>query len=644
MKLRQKLLLAVLPAMLAGTMLLGGLTYIRSHDLILGYEQEQLRLNVDYIVSHVLANRQGILERTKTESVPSFVERYQDEALGEIDELAGEIDRRITVFDQESGLAVHRADPKASATAVPQEAPPWVPATQDGASDELSQVGRSDDGKMLYAVAGFTPWNWIIVLSVEESEILEPLSGIRSATILVALISTAIAALVFNMISKRAIIRPIQELQRATGLIARHEKVDHLRIDSRDEIGELAGDLKRMSEEIVLYVDKANAAAKAKSDFLATMSHEIRTPMNGVMGMAQLLSLTEQDQTQRRYTNVILESGQQLKRIIDDILDISKLDAGQVSLEELPVDLSGIVRKTAALFSAAAESRSNALLVELEPEREVWVKADATRLQQCLDNLVSNAIKFTENGQVTVAMAVRDGADGRVAVELSVTDSGIGIPEAARASLFDRFTQSDSSTTRRFGGTGLGLAIVQQLVSLMGGEIRLESEVGKGTSLRLLLAFEPAAAGERPDSQPSKKRAPDLRGRRILVAEDNAINQLLVRSLLDNTAVETTLVENGIQAFEAARDQSFDLILMDIQMPELDGIGATRRIRALPGLNGQVPIIALTANVMPGDRELYLSEQMDAHIAKPLDVETLYRTLERFLCPEPSCAPLKIPA
>jgi PAS domain S-box-containing protein len=367
----------------------------------------------------------------------------------------------------------------------------------------------------------------------------------------------------------------------------------------------------------------AEQANRAKSRFLATMSHEIRTPMNGVLGTIELLAGTPLDGRQRAYVETVERSASALLSILDDILDYSKLEAGDLKLEDIAFDPASVMRQTAALMAPAAEKKGLALDCRVDADAPESVAGDPTRVRQVLFNLIGNAIKFTERGRVEVALARREDA-----LVYAVTDTGIGIDPAALPRLFDRFSQADETIARRFGGTGLGLAIARDLARAMGGDIDVSSELGKGSTFALRLPIRTAAVARAPSAAPATKLRP-ARPLDLLVAEDNEINRMVVRDLLERLGHKVAFAVDGREAIAQARTKRYDAILMDAQMPEIDGVEATRWIRILPEPFGSVPIVALTANAMRGDREAYLAVGMNDYIAKPVAGAELARALER---------------
>jgi hypothetical protein len=395
------------------------------------------------------------------------------------------------------------------------------------------------------------------------------------------------------------------------------------------DIGERLAALDRLAAQM----SEAVKANQAKSDFLANVSHEIRTPMNGVLGMVDLLLNTDLGDRQRDCAMTIRDSGTALLNIINDILDLSKMEAGKLELECDPFDPYGLIDGVAQLLAPRAREKNLEMPTSIRRANQSMVKGDAGRLRQILMNLVGNAVKFTNDGSVRISAEFDDIGDGRIAMTFEVCDSGIGISEDAQRRLFDRFNQADAKTSRLFGGTGLGLSISKQLCDLMGAEIGVRSAEGKGSTFWVKAEFEAAPdaastrdpAGAAPDE--SAARAP--RGLKILLAEDNRINQKVALAMLTSGGHSVDIAENGVEAVEAVKKGGYDVVLMDIHMPEMDGVAATKAIRALEDAElASIPIVALTANAMAGSRDTYLAAGMNEYISKPIDARLLTQVLD----------------
>jgi signal transduction histidine kinase/CheY-like chemotaxis protein len=381
--------------------------------------------------------------------------------------------------------------------------------------------------------------------------------------------------------------------------------------------------------------EEARQAGRAKSNFLATMSHEIRTPMNGVLGMAQLLKRDETDPTQRERLAVLLDSGGDLLSILNDILDVSKIDAGRLDIMPAPEDLRLFLDRLVGFWGAAADEKGVALILNVADGVPAFALIDALRLRQVLFNLVGNALKFTEAGSVEVIAEAMPNGEGAALLHLAVRDTGIGIPPEHLPNLFTRFSQGDESEVRRFGGTGLGLAIAKQLIELMGGRIWAESQPGKGSIFRIKLPLALADGVRSPEAAKATATAEPLTGLRILTVDDNAVNLLVLDQLLSSFGHEIAKAASGAEALDALAVTPFDLVLLDIQMPVMTGMEVLQHLRAGDGPNRDAPVVALTADVTSGGRKRYLELGFTEHSSKPIQIQDLMASIERAMAADP---------
>ncbi len=383
---------------------------------------------------------------------------------------------------------------------------------------------------------------------------------------------------------------------------------------------------RRLQVETQDLAGAAQAANRAKSEFLATISHEIRTPLNGVLGMAQAMDRDKLPAAQRERLTVVLASARTLIGVVNDVLDISKIEAGKMDLAPAPFEVGRFAETTRRLYEGLAGEKGVAFRFLVDPSAEGWRHGDEVRLRQVVGNLVSNAVKFTDVGSIEVRVT----GDAQ-SLAFSVRDTGAGIATQQRAQIFEKFVQGDATTTRRAGGTGLGLAICRELVTLMGGEIGFESELGEGACFAFRVAMPTAAAVETAASAPPAQiPCGDLR---VLVVDDNATNRTVLQTLLSHLGVDSETAQDGRQAVAAWAAGSWDAILMDVHMPEMDGLAACRAIRAQEAATGQprTPIIAVTASVLAHETERYVAAGMDNLLAKPIEVRRLMEVLEASL-------------
>jgi CheY-like chemotaxis protein/nitrogen-specific signal transduction histidine kinase len=387
---------------------------------------------------------------------------------------------------------------------------------------------------------------------------------------------------------------------------------------------------KRVEGELQQAKAAAESASRTKSDFLASMSHEIRTPMNAIIGIADLLAKTHLTPEQDKFVQIFRRAGANLLLLINDILDLSKVEAAQLELEHTGFRLPELLANLAEMVAVRVQEKGLTLSCDIAPDVPDGLVGDPTRVTQVLLNLVGNAIKFTESGHVALRVTLAPGAAAGTALRFTVIDTGIGIPDQKLAKMFERFTQADSSTTRRFGGSGLGLNICKRLVELMGGEISVESKIGVGSAFSFTVPFDVWMAGSIQAAVPmdpvSQVELPRLH---ILLAEDSPDNRTITLAYLEDTPYRVDIAENGAVAYDMVRHGHYDLLLMDRQMPVMDGLTATRAIRAweLENHRKPTPIVALTASALKGDREMCLAAGCTAYLTKPIKQQALLKAI-----------------
>jgi signal transduction histidine kinase/CheY-like chemotaxis protein len=507
--------------------------------------------------------------------------------------------------------------------------------------DGESGVTLSPDGRQIVAYGRLSGPNWYLLLSYPKAEVARSAARSASWVLILGALASALQVMLVVALAKQTMVRPLRRLAASCEPEAFGETVrpDVSQIElRRDEIGVLAKALRteRDNAEAVLcsledrvrertaQLERANTE---KSRFLANMSHELRTPLNGVIAVAETLHRQQRSAKGRELTELIVSSGRLLERVLTDILDFSKIEAGQITLSRDEFAMGGLIRRIAELHRAAAEAKGLTLAWTIAPEADHRFAGDTVRLTQVLSNLLSNAVKFTESGEVTLAVDVD--AAGRL--RFAVRDSGIGFDEEVRQRLFRRFEQADDTIRRRFGGTGLGLAISRSLVELMGGALEAQSTPGQGSTFTATVALPRLEDRDGEPAEAAPAEAVDLSGCRVLLAEDHPTNQKVVQLVLGAVGVELTIVENGVEALAVFEAERFDVVLMDMQMPEMDGLTATGRLRALEHDRGgpRTAVIMLTANALDDHIRASYEAGCDLHLPKPIRAELLIDSIAR---------------
>ena len=495
-----------------------------------------------------------------------------------------------------------------------------------------------DEGKDRFVAFYRLPDTPLYAIAVADSDrMLAPSRTIVHIGLIAVALSVALLCLViFSTVSP--VVRDIRRLAFLAEKVGEGRLEEDVSLARNDELGALAGALSRMIGALKSMIFKAEEATMAKSRFLANMSHEIRTPMNAILGMSHIALKTDDVAKQRSALGKIRVAAESLLDIINDILDLSKIEAGRMTLESAPFGLRGLLGAISDMVSFAANEKKLLFRIDVDDDVPDVLIGDAVRFRQVCVNLCNNAVKFTPDGSVTAAVKVREREENHIMLHVTVADTGIGMSADDLRVVFEAFAQADGSTTRKYGGTGLGLSISRKFVELMGGTIWAESEPGRGSVFHFTARFEVGSEADLAvaPGQGGEEDCRRLEGKRVLLAEDNIINQEVASEMLRSMGIDPVIAGNGREAVELWEERDFDVILMDIQMPVMDGLAAAGAIRASqkPG-SASIPIIAMTANALSGDRQRSLEAGMNGHITKPVDIEEIRRQLLQWTAPCP---------
>ena len=517
----------------------------------------------------------------------------------------------------------------------------YLIANDGGYFDEEDElvIGRLSSSPTYVVIAPVEATDWSIITFYDSSALFS-ISELYPLLIFVILLFV-VYTIGINAFEKRLLLTPFSQLTDSVENIDETSDGEIYGLSREDEFGLLARTIQSMKSRLDIYnaelieaKNQAERGSRAKTEFLANMSHEMRTPMNTVIGMSQLAKGTNETERIHYCLDKIETASVHLLNVINDILDMSKIESGKFEVSVSAFKFRDLIHKTVSVLSYRMEEKEQSFTVQIDEAIPEYIASDDQRLMQVITNLLSNAVKFTsQGGSISLAAKLAAQDEGRCVIEISVSDTGIGISEEEQKKLFRSFEQADNGISRRFGGAGLGLAISKSIVEMLGGEIGVVSELGKGSSFLFSLLASPAAPTELPEEGAVADEMPFFKGLRVLLVEDVEINREILMALLEDSGVTFTCAENGRQAVEvfSAAPDSFDLILMDIQMPELDGYGATREIRAMDSPYAKtIPIIAMTANVFREDVERCLASGMNAHVGKPLEIAEVIRAIKRF--------------
>lgn len=628
MRIKSKLLIIYIPILLIGMALTGYWAYLTAYDSVREREYQLLTQTLSLNVLEIIDERRDLLIESGLENVPVFRDAYQKEVFEELKSLHQTTDRHFAITDKSTETVIFSTMTRPLVLDVEN-------ANKATIANRSVAFGESNvnDADVLFACAEFAPWNWKVTILQPADSLQSSLSTIASLTSLVTLFAVVIVSLLMGKVTQVFVVSPIEKIKSAASRIALDHKKVNIDLQQNDELGSLARDVEAMSGEIEQYVAQAQQANRAKTDFLAVMSHEIRTPLNGIQGLATLLLDTPLTEKQHQYASDLKSSASILATVINDVLDLSKIESGMSEIDVTEFALDNMLRDLITLLGTNASANNTRLVYTSKNMDSVAVTSDITKLRQIIINLVSNAIKFTHKGTVSISAKLKKPSTEEVCenrLVVAVKDTGIGIEPDRLEHIFDKFTQSDSSITREYGGTGLGLAIARQLAQLLGGDIKVVSKVGEGSCFTVTANVQSRLKVESSthlDEGRDVQGASVPEGLKVLLAEDNAINAVVAQALLEQLQCDVEHVDNGLKAAARVEEGGIDVVFMDVHMPVMDGIEATKRIRKLDGTLGQIPVIGLTAEAFKERHIAFKEAGMDDIVTKPVTIEALQESL-----------------